>query len=166
MVTSYNVVSADGYIADKNWNEEFIPDSTWVKFIKLINDNNVVVLGRKTYEIMHRDYSQQIIDEFEQTKTKKIIVSRDPSFNPKDGYIKVGSPEETLKQGSRILLSGGPILNEAFLRAGLINKFIRLIIPTQLGGGIKPFLSEPKLITESSQKFYDGTILETYSLRL
>ncbi len=165
MITSYNVVSADGYIADKDWNEEFIPDSTWKEFVRLINDNDAVIFGKKTYEIMYREYSQKIISEFEQTRAKKVIVSGDTLFNPKEGYVKAESPEGVLRYGDRLLLSGGPTLNESFLKAGLIDKFIRLIIPVNLGGGITPFPEEPKLFREASEKLEDGTILETYSLK-
>ena len=164
MVTSYNVVSEDGYIADKNWDESFIPDSTWPQFIKLINESDAVVLGRKSYDSMYREYSQQIIDEFEQTRTKKIILSQDPSFEPKAGYRKASSLEETLAQGSKILMSGGPSLNAAFLDAGLIDRFVRLIIPVNLGEGIRPFPKDPQLTVVSSQRLKDGTILEEYAL--
>jgi dihydrofolate reductase len=163
MVISYNVVSEDGYIADKNWDESFIPDSTWGEFIKLINDNDVIVLGRKSYDAMYRDYSPQIVEEFEETTTKKVIVSRDPSLQLKSGYIKAGSPEEALRHGNKVLFSGGPSLNAVFLDRGLIDKFVRLIIPVKLGEGIKPFPQEPKLMVTSTQPLEDGTILETYS---
>ncbi|MDB5195468.1 MAG: hypothetical protein JWO84_652 [Parcubacteria group bacterium] len=164
VVTSYNVISEDGYITDRNRDESFIPDATWGEFIKLIKDNDVVVLGRKSYDEMYKGYSPQLIKEFEETKTKKVIVSRDLSFEPKSGHVKAASPEEAISHGSKILISGGPSLNSAFLAAGLIDHFIRLIIPVNIGDGLKPFPQEPKLVVESSQRLKDGTTLETYSL--
>ena len=163
MATSYNVISKDGYIATKDGKEDFIPSYLWDTFLDICRQNDVVVIGRKTYEAI-QTYSSEHITEFEQLEVKIVVVSRDDSFYPKESYIKVSIPEKAIKYGNKILLCSGPSLNSYFLEKNLIDKFIRVILPQNIYDGIKPFIHEPDLVLETSRELENGESLQTYVL--
>lgn len=48
MVTIFNIISADGYIARENGEEDFIPDELWFEFLKLCKNYDAFIMGRKT----------------------------------------------------------------------------------------------------------------------
>ncbi len=144
MVTLYNAVSSDGFIATKDGKEDFIPDSFWNDFVNQCKEYDVVVMGRKTYEAI-QEYGKEYISGFESLPIKKVIVSTTPTFNPKEGYVKVSTPQEALKLGTHILLSSGPTLNTAFYNSGNIDKVILNTVPIELGEGIPVFNIQPKL---------------------
>ena len=50
MVTLYNVVSSDGYIAREDGSEDFIPDELWPLTLEVFKKFDVLVMGRKPYE--------------------------------------------------------------------------------------------------------------------
>ena len=60
MITSYNVISKDGYIATKDGKEDFIPSYLWDTFLDICSQNDVVVMGRKTYEAIQTYSSEHI----------------------------------------------------------------------------------------------------------
>ncbi len=154
MVTLYNVVSADGYIARKNGDEDFIPDELWEVFLSLCKKYDTEVMGGKTYKAI-QVYPREQIAQFENLNIKKIIVTNDLSFVAKPGYIVAHSPKEAFALGKNILLSSGPGLNTAVLKEGLIDKVILIILPEKIGEGIRQFDIDPKLKL-ISEKFVNG----------
>ncbi len=138
MITLYNVLSADGYIARSNGSEDFIPDEWWLETLKVYAKHDALVMGRKTYEVM-QSYPSDLMEPFEALPIKKIIVTRDTQFRSKSGYIVVHSPEEALKKGERVLVSSGPTLNTYIVEHDLVNEILFHYVPTAIGEGIKPF---------------------------
>jgi dihydrofolate reductase len=155
MVTLYNVISADGYIARENGDEDFIPDELWSDFIELCKKFDVLVMGRKTYDAI-QEYPKELIDELDNLKIERIVVTRDQAFIPKLGYIVKSSPKEVVASGAKILLSSGPTLNAAFLKEGLIDQIIFYTLPDRIGKGIKVFDGEPNLSPVSVEDKKNG----------
>ncbi len=154
MVTAYNVISCDGYIARKNGDEDFIPDELWGTFLNLCKKYDTEVMGGNTYRTIQKYPKKQIL-EFENLSIQKIIVTNDLSFAAKPGYTVVHSPKEAFALGKNVLLSSGPGLNTSALNEGLIDKVILIILSEEIGQGIKQFNIEPNL-TLRSEKIING----------
>ena len=164
MVTLYNAVSEDGFIARKDGSEDFIPDEVWVDFLGLCKMYDSLVMGRKTYETIQA-YPEEMVKEFESLNIKKIVVTKDEKFNVKSGYIIASSPKEAISNGINILLSSGPTLNASVLSQGLVDRVMLNVIPEKIGDGIKQFEIEPGLVLESEQDMGGGRKLSTYKLK-
>ncbi len=140
MVTLYNVTSSDGFIARIDGSEDFIPDDLklWQKFIDLCLKYKILILGRKSYESI-QGYDYTLKNSLELLPIKKIVVSRNKSFQLKDGYTLVNSIEEAIKQAPDALVSGGPNLNNYLLEHNFVKRIIQYKLPISIGDGIKPF---------------------------
>jgi len=141
MITFYNVISSDGYIARKNGSEDFIPDQLWSKTLDVFKRFDVLVMGRKTYDAI-QNYDKELLEPFEKLNIKKVIVTRDKKIQPKSGYVMVHAPEDILHMGKNILVSSGPGLNNYFLEKKLVNNIIFHQLPVSIGDGIRPFNTE------------------------
>ena len=162
MVTLFNVISEDGFIARPDDSEDFIPDGLWQTTLKLITEYDTFVMGRRTYDVM-QNYLKETLQSFERLPLKKIVVSRDTDFhpNPEVGYVVVDSPQEALKFGNNILVSSGPTLNTFLLQNKLIDKIIYHQVPVKIGEGIKPFnVDVSTLLLLTSEVALDGAVSE------
>ncbi len=163
MITLYNVVSSDGFIAAPNGSEDFIPDEQWDRFLKLLPDYDAVIYGRKTYEAVQK-YDAAALEAFEKTPITKLVVSTQADFKPKAGYTKISSPQEALEYGKNMLLSSGGSLNEAFVAAGLVDKLLQVRLPISIDAGIRALSPETKLRLESEQPLENGAALREFSI--
>jgi dihydrofolate reductase len=143
MITLYNVISQDGFIADKDGSEDFIPDNSWQYFLDLCTEYGALIIGRNTYQTIQQ-YDRNLLQPLENLPIKKIIVTSDLGFsaNQELGYVIVHSPEEAIAIAPNALVSSGPMLNNYFLVMHLVKKIILKVIPVNLGEGIKPFDSD------------------------
>lgn len=145
MVTSYNVISEDGFIARKDDSEDFIPDELWTTTLNLFKNYDVVVMGRKTYEIIQK-YPKEFREPFEQLPLKKVVMTRNKDFIPESGYMVCHSSEDIFKYGENILVTSGPTFNTFLLEEKLIDKVIFHQVPVSIQEGIKAFNIETKNI--------------------
>ncbi|MFA6094724.1 MAG: dihydrofolate reductase family protein [Candidatus Paceibacterota bacterium] len=164
MLTTYNVVSQDGYIARKDGSEDFIPDELWGDFLAVCKKYGVVVMGRITYETIQA-YPTEMVENFESSDIKKVVITKNSQFVPKPGYFALHSLEEVLSLGDNILLSSGPSLNTHALEQGLIDKVIQNVLPEKIGGGIKVFNGETCLELVSEECKADGRLLRTFDVQ-
>lgn len=141
MVTLYNVISADGFIARSDGSEAFIPNSIWPNFLDLCKEYGALIMGRKTYDTIQA-YPNELLIPFEKLPIKKIVVTNNQGYKPKDGYIVTHSPEEALALNPNALISSGPILNNYLLENNLIGKIILHQVSTLIYTGIKPFKTD------------------------
>ena len=138
MVTLYNVVSSDWYIARKDGSEDFIPDELWPVTLDVFKKFDVLVMGRKTYETL-QSYEKDLLEPFERLAIKKIVISRNSNLKIKSGYTVARTPEDAIAHGSNILVSTGPILNNYLLEKKLVDKVIFHQIPIVISEGIPVF---------------------------
>ena len=155
MLTLYNVISQDGFIARADGDEDFIPDELWVDFIDLCKKHDAVIISRKTYEAINK-YPENLVKAFEDLNIKRVIVTKNPDFVASPKYVIVHSLEEAIKAGQNILLSSGAILNQAFLERNLVDQVILNILPVKIGVGIKAFVNQPRLSLVNEKIFSDG----------
>ncbi|MDD5050383.1 MAG: dihydrofolate reductase family protein [Candidatus Pacebacteria bacterium] len=163
MVTLYNVVSADGYIARENGDEDFIPDTVWNDFLDICREHDLFVTGRKTYEAIQK-YPRQMIKEFEDLDVKKVVVTDDVHFVSKPMYTIAHSPTEAFTLGANVLVSSGPTLNTSALEDDLIDRVVLNVLPEKIGGGIKVFKSEPNLSLVSEKEMGGGRKWRVYKV--
>jgi dihydrofolate reductase len=138
MVSLYNVVSADGYIARLNGGEDFIDDTFWPRTLEFLKTYDCVVMGRKTYEAIQK-YEADLVQAFEELPLKKIVVTHDIGFPLKSGYEAAHTPEEILAKGENIVVTSGPTLNNYLLAHKLVTQIFLHKIPLTIGEGIKPY---------------------------
>ena len=102
MVTLYNIISSDGFIASKDGSEHFILDELWQNFLNLCKEYDALVIGRKTYDAI-QGYGKELLDPFEKLPIQKIIVTHDRKFRPKASYIVAHSPKDAVSLRENIL---------------------------------------------------------------
>ncbi len=138
MLTLYNVISSDGFIATKDGGENFIPDEVWGDFLGLCTKYDAVVMGKNTYAAIQA-YEKELVEPFEKLSVEKIVVTRDRGFKPQKGYVVINSLREAATLHPNALLSSGPKLNTAFLKEKLIDRIIFNKLPITIGEGIQQF---------------------------
>lgn len=165
MVTLFNIISSDGYIARENGSEDFIPDELWPEFLKVCEKYDALIMGRKTYDAIQK-YDKELLKPFQKLKIKKIIITRQRDFVPKAGYVVAHSPKDALSLEINNLVSSGPTLNSYLIKNGVVDKIILYKLPVTIGAGIKPFNTETKniFIPMDKTKNRDGIIINVYRL--
>jgi len=150
-VTLYMAISANGFIARENGDEDFLSHENWNKFCDLANKHKSFIVGRKTYEAVKNWKDGYGFDDLD---IEKIVVSQDPLYSLDSSYTLASSPQDALakltEKGFReTLLTGGSALNTAFAKAGLIDEIILNVEPVIIGKGVPLFsLEEFELSTE------------------
>ena len=81
MLTLYNVISSDGFIAAKDGGEDFIPDEVWGDFLELCAKYDALILGKNAYAAI-QSFGKELVEPFEKLSIKKIVVTRDKNFKP------------------------------------------------------------------------------------
>lgn len=134
------------------------------------------VMGRKTYEIITADETNNPLRD--RPKASVIVISRtwDPEDHPditvlSEGYIEAvedmmrlpSAPTDNPAMPGSIWLMGGGSLAAEFLAAGLLHGIDTAIMPVILGGGFKMFTD---LKTEEEESESGKPTSKHYSLRL
>jgi dihydrofolate reductase len=137
-------ISANGFVARENGDEDFLSHENWDKFCELANKYRNFIVGRKTYEAV-KNWKDGY--NFDDLKVEKIVISQNPSYALNDSYILATSPQDAItklaeKGFEETLLTGGSALNTAFAKAGLIDEIILNIEPIVIGNGIPIFSSD------------------------
>lgn len=162
-------VSANGFVARKDGNEDFLPHEGWLQMLKFAKKYGHIIWGRKTYESVQSwggDFMKDIED------MPIIIVSGSEKRSCAKNVIACSSPAEAMKVVERMgykkaFLSGGPTLNTSFAKAGLIDEIILNYNPTILADGIKLFSEsdfELKLKLEEVKRQSSGIVQMRYSV--
>ena len=164
--TLYLTTSVDGYIANEDhtlpWDA-----GAWENFIKICTEYKNVIVGRKSYELMHA------ANDLEQFKINRcVVVSRKLYTVTEPEALIVRSPKEALlvlqNEGfNRAFLSGGRAVAQAFLDERLIDELILDVQPIILGKGIQmpsPTKDLLKLELLDYNKSDSGSVMLRYSL--
>ncbi|MEX0672474.1 MAG: dihydrofolate reductase family protein [Candidatus Paceibacterota bacterium] len=142
-VILYMAISANGFIARENGDEDFLSHENWNRFCDLANKYNNFIVGRKTYEAVKNWKDGYGFDDL---NMEKIVVSQDASYPLSGSYSLATSPHDALaklaeKGFQETLLAGGSALNTAFAKAGLIDEIVLNVEPVVIGKGIPLFSS-------------------------
>lgn len=141
MVTLYNVISADGFIARKDGSEDFIPDERWGETLVVFMRYDTIVMGRHSYEVMQQ-YEPEALSAFEALPIRKVVLTRNESFSAKPGYAVAHSVEDAVRLGANVLVSSGPVVIAEFLAKGLVDRIILDRVSVSIGEGMEPFPRE------------------------
>lgn len=134
-------MSVNGIVADESGSEDFLSHDNWLAFVKLANRIGSNIWGRSTYEAV-RTWEGDYLKDLE--KVKKIVISSDPSLKLDPGFTLAPSPKDALSKlevdgKQEALVTGGPTINSAFVKAGLVDEIILTVEPAILGKGIALF---------------------------
>jgi dihydrofolate reductase len=144
-VILYMTISANGYIARENGDEDFLSDKNWETSCALAKRCGCFVIGRKTYEAI-QEMGQEC--KFNDLKdVVKVVVSNSNILIADNNYILADSPSDAInklkaKGLKEMMVTGGATINSAFMRAGLIDEIILNVEPFILGKGISLFSKE------------------------
>jgi dihydrofolate reductase len=174
--------SLDGYIADENGDFNWTEPSEEVHafFNDFQRSVGTVLYGRRMYETMRvwETYSLDDLPEVQREfaeawrATEKIVYSStlDAVTEPRTRLERTFDPKmvQTMKDDAdRDLGIGGPVLAAEAMRAGLVDRYQLLVIPTIVGGGT-PALPDGvrvDLALNASHQFGNGSVLLDYRLR-
>lgn len=167
--TLFMAVSANGFVARKNGNEDFLPHDGWLQMLEFTKKFGHLIWGRKTYEAV-KGWGGEFMKDIEDTPI--ILVSSDNTSPCPANVTVCTSPTEVMKiveqRGyAKAFLAGGPTLNTSFAEAGFIDEIILNYNPTILGDGIKLFAEstfELKLKLEKVKELSSGIVQMHYSL--
>lgn len=159
-VTLYMAVSADGFIADLHDNTPW-SDDAWTAFKDFVRTCDVVLLGRRTYEIMTAQ--NEFIDGPEY-----IIATRNSQLETGDlRKINIQSRED-MPRADKIGVIGGGDFNGSLAKLGLLDEVILDVEPIILGNGKRLFGDyEAKLKLEliDSRKVGASTVQSRYRVK-
>lgn len=140
--TLFMAISANGFVAREDGNEDFLPHECWLQFLDFAKKYGHVIWGRKTYEAV-MEWGEAYIKDIESIPI--IVVCNKKSNHYPENVTLCSSPKEAIKiieqmKLKKAFLSGGPTLNTAFIKANLVDEIILNYNPTILAKGMKLFL--------------------------
>lgn len=165
----FMAVSANGFVASRNGNEDFLPHEGWLQMLDFAKKFGHFIWGRKTYEAV-QSWGGDFMRDIESIPT--IVVSSDKKFFYPKNVTVCSSPNEAMRVVEQMgykkaFLSGGPMLNTSFAKAGLIDEIILNYNPTILADGIKIFCEsdfELKLKLKEVKKLSSDIVQIHYSV--
>ncbi len=134
-------ISANGMIADKNGNEEFLSDKIWNLFVAQVRSTHSVIMGRKAYEGLLK-WPKEYMAEL--SGISKIVLTTRKNLVITDDWKSAATAKDALKileQSSltHTTVAGGSITSSSFLKEKLVNEIIYAIEPVVKGEGISSF---------------------------
>ena len=159
-------MSLDGYIAGPQGESDWIVMDPDIDFNALFDAFDIVLLGRKTYEVTRQAGGGEAIPGIQ-----SYVFSR--TLRPEDcpGVILSDDPKATIdalksKAGKDMWLFGGGSLFHSLLELGLVDSVEVAMMPVLLGGGV-PLLPPPATLATlklTHHQVYEktGTVLLEY----
>lgn len=161
-------MSLDGYIAGPKKEIDWILADPEIDFNELYASFDTVLMGRKTYEAMRQQGSENLM-----TGKEVYVFSR--TLRPADcpGVTVSHDPKAVVEglragEGKDIWLFGGGSLFRSLLKVDLVDSVEVALIPVLVGGGI-PLLPKPASLTNLKlvrHRVYKktGTVLLEYAV--
>ena len=170
-------ISLDGIFDASSMNKWWIPFDSLQrqKYIRdTINNCEIMLYGRTTYEMLYPNWSsfkndeQGVADKL--NKVKKYVVSSKLKNAPWENTTIINEKFITeikkikKEDGGYILVQGSSSLIKPLLEAGLVDELKLLINPFIVGTGERPFLEEINCNLEFSdfEQFDKNVVLLTY----
>lgn len=130
-VILYMAVSADGFVAGKKDNVDWVGDDSWQSYLKFVESCDVVIVGARTFGMMESD-------EFVEG-VKYIIATSNQNLGTGTVEKRTISSASDMPEAERVGILGGGDLNGRLMQLGVIDEVILDIEPVILGQGIKLF---------------------------
>lgn len=130
-------ITADGFIATKNGDSEWVSEVDVPIFDSKIKDFRCIILGNITFQQFKGKY-------FPKKEALNIVVTSDENQPEVEDAVFVNSPAKAIelaknKGFKKVLLIGGGKLNGSFLKDNLIDEIYFDVHPLIFGEGIKIF---------------------------
>lgn len=153
----YMAISKDGFIAGPN-DETPWSDASWESFNAFVLSCNLVLMGRRTYEIMRQN------DEFV-VGPHYVVVTNDHTLDVGDfGRVSITKASD-MPEADKVGIIGGGELNGTLARLGVIDEMILDIEPLELTTGTRLFGKHDvplQLAPISSKQLGEATIQRHY----
>ena len=175
----YIATTADGFIADKNGNLDWLPQTTDETdgedfgYQEFLNSIDTIVLGKKTYEQIMTFVDQGHVPDWPYIgKTTYVFTQQSlHSNNPEIVFIQsIKDFLEIIKlqpEIQNIWLCGGAKLIDAFAQKNLIDTAIITFFPKNLHDGIALPNSVYDKLNEVDSKIYKNNVIQkTYTKKL
>lgn len=127
----YMAVSADGFIAGPN-DETPWSDEEWAAFREFVGGCDIVLLGRRTYEIM-RDGGEFV------SGPEYVVVTNDTALHTGDFRKLSIKTKNDMPQADTVGVIGGGQLNGSLAKLGVLDEIILDVEPVLLGTGKRLF---------------------------
>ena len=158
--TLYMAISTDGFIAGEH-DETPWSDDSWQAFKAFITSCDIVLLGRRTYQIMTAQ------DEFVDGP-EYVVVTHDPSFDTGSLRKLSIASRNDMPKAEKVGIIGGGELNGRLAELGVIDEIILDVEPTVLGSGKRLFGDhkiELNLELMDSRRIGGSTIQNRYKVK-
>ena len=121
----FATITANGFIADNNGEEDFFDEKNWEMFKNLVIENGNVIWGRKTYEMVV-NWGGNYINDF--STVKIIVISKIKKDYMKSNVTVCENLDTAVKSLKRQKLNpfiaGGSFTYSSALKQGLVDKLI------------------------------------------
>jgi len=166
-VILFNACTVNGLIARKDGSEDFLSDVHWKVFVRLAERSGCFIVGRNTFDL-YKDDEDYSLDRI---RAEKIVVSH-RGIAPAQGWYRARSVKHALDLVSKwkkkeVVLSGGSLLNTAFVKAGAVDEMVVNIDPTVIGKGmplIDPVSAQLNLKLLGTKKLGDDIVQLRYKV--
>lgn len=144
-VTIEMACSINGLIAAEDGNEDFLSIRGWEIMLELLEEYDVLIWGRKTWENVI-SWGEEFIKDLRNINI--IILSKtDKKENDFPNVKYCNSLEDCLKECDKLkyeklFVSGGATINNAFMEKGIVDKIILNYNPFVLNKGIPLFTGD------------------------
>lgn len=124
--TMFATISANGFIADCNGEEDIFDEKNWELFVNYSRKYGNIIWGRKTYEMV-TSWGNEYIDCFDSIKI--IVISKNKINYKKENIVVVNSIDECINylEKEKIdnpFIGGGSTIYSLFAKKDLLNKII------------------------------------------
>ena len=175
-------MTLDGYIEGSLHELDWViaDDELHDFYTDLLNSADLIIYGRVTYQLMQSYWPKAASDPNTSTAMlrfanalnpmRKIVLSKtmqDAGWNTQIMRSLVPSEIEQLKaeSGPDILLGGGALLAQQFMRYGLIDEYQLVVMPVAIGRGkalFKDVNNLPRMSLQSSRELKSGAVVLYY----
>ena len=163
-------ISINGKITIGKDDSDWVTDTDWGEFEKLMKDCGNMLMGRRTYEAWGDEFPAEGVLNVVMTSDKDLLTKK----TPKNVIFTDSNPGEVIrlmkeKGQKKIMLIGGQDLNTSFFKENLIDEVWLSVHPLIIGKGLE-ILGEigdyvKKLEHISTKDLDEGLVQIRYKLK-
>lgn len=176
----FESISIDGYFADAHGDMSFahavVPDPEFLAWVdQNASDGGELLFGRKTYEMMAGFWTSPAAMQRQpavahgMTAAKKYVVSKTIKPTWANTQLLEGDPVAVVRalkhtDGAPLVILGSGSLVATLGKAGLIDEYQFVVIPTALGSGRTVFAQRQNLRLVDQRTFKNGNVVLSYAV--
>ena len=169
-ITIEMACSINGLIATEDGNEDFLSDRGWEIMLEFLKEYDVLIWGRKTWDNIV-SWGDEYVNDLKDINVI-VLSSKDGLRSDLPNVRYCSSIEECLEvcekfNYEKLLVSGGAVVNNAFMKKDIVDNIILNYNPYVLNKGIPLFdgeYFENKLCLDKIVEEKDGIVQIQYSV--